>query len=77
VAPVIPTHDVVVDGPVKTSKEPVCELKIINPKAGLTIRFRSVEFILGKSNPLDVELISRIEEASGLVVPIPTCANTN
>ncbi len=41
--------------------------------AGLEIAFRCETLSLGKRTPELVELISRIEEGSGVIVPIPTC----
>ncbi len=35
---------------------------------------RYAEVILGINAPAVVELISKIDEASGVVVPMPTCA---
>ena len=40
--------------------------------AGAAIAIRAAASILGTSTPCVVDCISRIEEASGVVVPIPT-----
>ncbi len=42
----------------------------------VTVSVELVKSILGISNPPFMEVISKIEEASGEAVPIPTCALT-
>ena len=47
----------------------------INPEAGLAISIKLLVVILSINKPLSELLISKAEDASGPVVPIPTCAN--
>ena len=49
--------------------------KTNKPSAGLAIVLRCVVVILGIKIPELVELMSNLDEALGVVVPIPTCAN--
>jgi hypothetical protein len=49
-------------------------LKIVNPVAGEAIAFLSAVVIRGGKKPFVVDSICKAEDASGLVVPIPTWA---
>jgi hypothetical protein len=56
------------------SKLLVVVLKMIRPVAGLAMASRSAVVIRGGNKPLVVLLMSSCAEATGLFVPIPTCA---
>jgi hypothetical protein len=65
--------------PLKKLKRLVLVLKITSPVAGVVIASLCAVVILGGRKPADVDLNSKIEEASGVieVVLIPTCANVS
>ena len=47
---------------------------MVSPVAGETIASRCAVVIRGGKKPLVIELASNTAEASGVAVPIPTCA---
>jgi len=53
--------------------ESLSVLYIKRPVAGFEIRFRCESVNLGNSTPESEDWTSRIDEESGVVVPIPTC----
>ena len=60
--------------PVFTSKLLSVVLNISKPVAGNTIAFLFTNVIRGASKPFAVEVKSRMEELSGVIVPTPNCA---
>ena len=60
--------------PLLISNCPDVVLKMVNPMAGLTKSVCCKVVILGNNNPLVVDVKSNIEDASGVLVPMPICA---
>jgi hypothetical protein len=56
--------------------QPLVVLKIIKPATGEAMALRSAVVILGGKNPCVVDRTSSFADASGVPVPIPTCAKT-